>query len=282
MSVRANSGLIYLYCVLGQVPKLKEVQSLMGGLYFVYAQGLYAVAGEVSPAEFGEENLKKNLTDLEWVKQKASLHEKIIEGIMKYACVIPFKFATLFNTEDSLKTMLKKHAVVMKENLSNLRDKQEWGVKLYCDTEKLKCHLSGNDAELLKLEGELKSSSPGKAYILKKKKEGLLDSILTQRLNEASKSSFERLKEKSLQTRVNRLLPKEVTERQEDMILNAAFLVDKNKVGDFKAVLPNLEAEYADRWLVFDCTGPWPAYNFCQMRPELTEPFAPSHCEERS
>ena len=101
--------LIYLYCVTHKIPKLKDMEKLVGGPYFVYHQGLYAVVSEVREDEFGEENLKKNLANLEWIKQKASIHEQVIEEVMKDACVIPFKFGTIFNNEDNLKTMLEEY-----------------------------------------------------------------------------------------------------------------------------------------------------------------------------
>lgn len=263
-----KKDLIYLYCVTNNVPKLKEVENLVEVLYFIYHHGIYAVAGKVSEDEFSEENLKRNLANLEWIKTKASIHEKIIEGIMKNSCVIPFKFATLFNTEDNLKTMLEEHIRKFKDSLEYLEGKEEWGVKIYCDVERLKDSLIRNDEEILKIDKEIESSSPGKAFLLKKKREELLITLINKKLNEYGQTSFDELRELSLKARINKLLPKEVTERKDDMILNSAFLVEKNKVSDFMHILYALRAQYEDRGLFFDCTGPWPPYNFCSIDKE--------------
>jgi len=260
----AKEGLIYLYCITDNVPELKEIENLVNNLYFIFRLGLYAVVSKVSADEFNEANLKKNLADLEWVKAKVNIHEKVIEEVMKGTCVIPFKFATLFNTENTLKAMLKKQNGILKENLDNLRDKEEWGVKIYCDIEKLKKNLIQEDKELLNLDKEIKSSSVGKAFVLKKKKEELLNTIVNKKLNDYGQESFERLKQHSIRSRINKLLPKEVTERNDEMILNSAFLINKDKVGDFLNIVEDLRAKYTDRGLFFDCTGPWPPYNFCE------------------
>lgn len=253
---------IYLYCITEKAPDLKEVESLVNKLYFVYHQGLYAVVSRVLKYEFSEENLKKNLNDMDWIMVKASLHEKVIEGIMRNTCVVPFKFATLFNTEDSLKACLEKHAEEFKENLKVFEGTEEWGLKIYCDIEKLKETLLEEDEELLKMDREFNSSSPGKAFFLKKKKEELLNAVVNKKLNEYGQDSFERLSQESLQTRINNLLPIEVTERKDDMILNSVFLIDKNKVANFVNTVEGIKIRYADQGLFFDCTGPWPPYNF--------------------
>jgi hypothetical protein len=238
------------------------------GVYFIYYQDLYAIVNKVKESEFDEENLKRNLADLEWIKAKANIHEKVIEGIMKNTCVIPFKFATLFNTEDNLKAMLSQHLEEFKGILKKLEDKEEWGVKIYCDLEKLKENLLQENKELLNLDKEINSSLPGKAYLLKKKKEELLNIAANKKLNEYGQASFDRIREKSLEARINKLLPKEVTERKDEMILNSTFLINKDKVENFLNIVEDLRTKYTDRGLFFDCTGPWPPYNFCNLSKE--------------
>jgi len=264
MEVTKND-LIYLYCITNREPRLKELESLVDRLYFICHEGLYAVVSKVRDSEFSEENLRRNLSNMEWVKIKVSIHEKIIEGVMENACVVPFKFATLFNTEDSLKAMLDKCKEELKENLKELKGKEEWGVKIYCNIEELKENLIQEDEELLKIDKEISSSLPGKAFFLMKKREELLNITATKKLNVCGQDSSERLSRQSLQSRINKLLPKEVTERKDDMILNSAFLVDKSKVAEFIHVANGLQTKYNDKGIDFDCTGPWPPYNFCSI-----------------
>lgn len=258
--------LIYLYCVSRKEPNLKGPD--LDNIYTICHQGLYAVTSKVSEDEFSEVNLKKNLANLEWIKEKASMHEEMIEGVMKDACVIPFKFGTIFNTEDNLKTMLDEHAQDFKANLESLAGKEEWGVKIYCDIERLKGSIIKEEVEVLKLDKEINSASSGKAYFLKKKKEELIKDAINKRINQYGQQSFETLKALSLSAKINKLLPKEVTEREDEMILNSAFLVDKSKVAEFIRVADGLKPKYTDKGLNFDCTGPWPPYNFCNLSKE--------------
>jgi hypothetical protein len=260
-----NGQLVYLYCVADSEPTIKQVEDSENNLYSICHNGLYAVVNEVEQQEFGEEGLKKNMADFEWVKTKASLHERIIEQVMSNTSVIPFKFGTLFNTDESLKAMLEQHGQEFKAILRKLAHKQEWGLKIYCNPERLKAGFLSNQEKILEIEDEIKSSSVGKGYFLKKKKDELIEKMLNDKINECGQESFELLKELSFEARINRLLPKEITEREDDMVLNSTFLVDRNEVGDFRNMVDILKMHYECEGFHIDCTGPWPPYNFCGL-----------------
>lgn len=257
--------LVYLYCVVDREPKLKETEGLADNLYFVCNNGLYAVAGKVEEEEFGQEGLKRNMADFEWIKAKASAHEKIIEQVMADICVIPFKFGTLFNTEASLKAMLTEYGQEFKAILQKLDNKEEWGVKIYCDKKRFKGNLINDAPEVLNIENEIKSSSVGKAFFLKKKRDELIENTFSKKINDCGQESFDLLKELSFEAHINRLLPREVTDRDDDMVLNSAFLVGKDEVGDFHNMVDTLRMHYEGKGLLIDCTGPWPPYNFCGL-----------------
>jgi hypothetical protein len=260
-----NGHLVYLYCVADNEPTIKQAEDSENNLYFICHNGLYAVVSEVEQQEFGEEGQKKNMADFEWVKTKASLHEKIIEQVMSNTTVIPFKFGTLFNTKESLKAMLEQYGQEFKAILRKLANKQEWGLKIYCNSKKLKDSFLSNEGKILKVENEINRSSAGRAYFLKKKKDELIEKILNEKINECGQESFELLKELSFEARINRLLPKQVTEREDEMVLNSAFLVDKDEAGDFRNIVDTLKMHYEDKGFYMDCTGPWPPYNFCGL-----------------
>jgi hypothetical protein len=77
---------------------------------------------------------------------------------------------------------------------------------------------------------------------------------------------FERLNQHSIQSRINKLLPKEVTEREEEMILNSAFLIKTNKVENFMEAEDALKETFEEMGIFLDCTGPWPPYNFTNVK----------------
>lgn len=257
--------LIYLYCITKAKPNFNNSGSIEAKVYPVYSQGIYAIVSKVSPDEFSEENLKKNLTDMSWVEKGARRHEEVIEEIMKETTVLPFKFATIFQTERNVERLLKENNRKFKNIITDLDGKEEWGLKIYCNLKKLKTMLEKEDERIKQKDEEIASAGKGKAFFLKKKKGELIKDIINNKISEYTKDSFERLKRASYEAKINKILPKEVTEKKEDMILNAAFLMAGKRVREFESISEYLKTKYSDKGLNFDYTGPWPPYNFCSM-----------------
>lgn len=262
----AQRKLIYLYCVTKAKPDQSNFENSGAKIYPVYFQGTYAIVSKVSPEEFSEENLKKRLTDMEWVEKRVREHEEIIEKIMRYTTVLPFKFGTVFQTEKNVAKFLKTRARDFKRLIANLEGKEEWGIKIYCDLPKFKKVLEEEDKGIKEKKEEITSAGKGKAYFLRKKRDELIKNTIDERISEYTLDSFDRLKRTSTETEINRILPKEVTEKKDKMVFNAAFLVNKKRIREFNSIVEYLKEKYGDKGLTFDCTGPWPPYNFCKVK----------------
>jgi predicted polyphosphate/ATP-dependent NAD kinase len=52
------------------------------------------------------------------------------------------------------------------------------------------------------------------------------------------------------------------------MIMNAAFLIDREREADFDEAVNRIARKFGDR-LNFKYTGPWPPYNFVNIRLKL-------------
>jgi len=49
------------------------------------------------------------------------------------------------------------------------------------------------------------------------------------------------------------------------MVLNGAFLIQKERIEEFKSELEKLEEGHADKGLKIQFSGPWPPYNFVRI-----------------
>jgi len=256
--------LLYLYCITKDKPSSCDFEGLGVKVRPVYFQGTYALVSSVSSDDFSEVSLKKNLADMGWVEKNIRLHEKVIEEIMKVQTVIPFKFATVFESEANVEKLLKENNLEFKAVLELLAGKEEWGLKIYCNSGYFKDTLCLKDERIIEKDKEILAAGKGRAFFLKKKRDEIVKDIINEKVSEYTKDCFERLKIAAVDTRINRILPKEVTEKNEDMVLNAAFLISNKRVKDFENVLAYLKAIYMDKGLIFGYTGPWPPYNFCK------------------
>ena len=259
----AGEYLVYLYCITKDKPSSCNFEDLGIKTYPIYFQGTYGIISKVSPDDFSEDSLKKNLTDMGWVEKNIRLHEKVIEEIMKGQAVLPLKFGTVFESEANVEKLLKVNNIEFKAVLANLDGKEEWGLKIYCNSGYFKDALSAENERIAEIDKEITAAGKGKAFFLKKKKDEIVKDTINEKISEYTKDCFERLKIAAVESKINNILPKEVTEKQEDMVLNAAFLINSKRIKDLENVLSYLKTKYADKGLIFDCTGPWPPYNFC-------------------
>lgn len=262
--------LLYLYCVTKDKPSSCNFEDLGIKAHPVFFSGTYAIVSEVSPDDFSEDNLKKHLADMGWVEKNIRLHEKVIEEIMKDQAVLPFKFGTIFESEANVEKLLKINNVEFKAVLDILEGKEEWGLKIYCNSEYFKDALCAGNERITEIDKEILAAGIGKAFFLKKKKDEIIKDVINEKISEYTKDCFERLKVTAVDNKINNILPKEVTEKQEDMVLNAAFLINNKRIKEFQNVLEYLKTKYTDKGLIFDCTGPWPPYNFCGTLKEKT------------
>jgi hypothetical protein len=257
--------LVYLYCVTAQPPHVESIEDQPGELYLVHEAGLCAAVSRVAAGKFEQSSLQRNLEDLDWVAAETTKHERIVEAVMRDRCVIPFRFATLFHTDENLRTRLRTHDEEFKTLLEQLENKAEWGVKAYCDTEKLGNDVCAQDGPISSLDEALRLAPPGRAFLLGKKREELVRAALLGRVDRYVQQTVEALQPISFQVRMNRVLPPGTTDRCGAMILNAAFLVDNHDARTFVETANALNERYADQSIVVECSGPWPPYNFCDL-----------------
>lgn len=259
-----DEELIYVYCIsdsrviLNDKPDWQHIKCLEFGSF-------YAIVKFVSPNDFSEENLKNNFGNLLWIDKHAREHILIISELMKKNTVIPFKFGTIFNSEKNLGRFVEDYSVSLKENIINIAGKQEWAVKIYCHRPTLNRQIVETNEDIIKFEQEIQKSTPGKAFLLKRKKTELVEKEVEKVMGICGQSGYEKLNEISDMTTLNKTLPKDVTERQDDMILNLACLISEDNLNEFNDVIAQHQEKYRNSGLTIEISGPWPSFSFIRI-----------------
>jgi predicted transcriptional regulator len=262
------NDLIYVYCIAINPPGLiNELKSR--GLKSIVVEGLNVFIKNVPENKFSEENLKQNIADLHWLESNVREHISVIGMIMEYSSVIPFKFGTIFNTLEGLEKFITDYSASLLENFNFITGKEEWAVKIYCNRNALSKHIDELSEAASALEKQIMASSPGKAFLLQRKKADLIENELDRICKECGQSYYNELSALSEATGLNNLLPKEITGREDSMILNAAFLVRKEKVADLKDMITVLGSREANSSFIIELTGPWPPFSFISINEKL-------------
>ncbi len=263
---------LYLYCIRKRIntPSLSSIKGIdeRHNVSTYGYQDLEAVASKVSLEEFASEEIqRKAREDLSWIKEKAVIHETVIEEAMrrndKVLSLIPMRFGTIFKDIASLEEALKKDYSKIREVLERIQGRQEWSVKAYLKGKKIFEQMIKNKNKAIKeKEKEIASLPEGMAYFMEEELKEVISSEVDKELNNVIEGLFESLSNQAKASVKNKILEKELTGKREPMVLNAAYLVPEEKIEDFKKELENLNQQIQAKGFYLEYSGPWAAYNF--------------------
>lgn len=265
---------IYLYCLarLSRLPPLPlEGRGLDGAgpLEVAGFRDLAAVWSPVPLADFCGPEAAARLRDLTWIGPRVIRHQKVVTGVMRHSPVLPTRFGTIFTSAASLARLLHRGHDTIAASLERFTGREEWAVKGLLDRPAAKEKLFS-----LKLAGEaarLQDLSPGKRYFQEQRLQAAVDRELSRWVAEVSRGLWGDLQGYASEVRERRLLSRQATGSEQDMVLNWAFLVPEAAVSRFRAEIEAANARFADHGLGLEATGPWPPYSFCpslELEPE--------------
>lgn len=265
----------YLYCIreiTQGAPKISTKGIDGKGEVFTFpCRGLEAVVSKVSLEEFASEEIqKKAREDLNWIKEKALIHESVIEEAMgkndKILSVIPMRFGTIFKEKASLEENLNKNYSKIKEVLDRIHGKQEWSVKVYLkDREKFVQVIKEKNEAIKEKEKELVTLPEGMAFFMEEELKEVISREVDKELNNIIEVLFESLGKQAMDSIKSKILGKELTGKCEPMVLNSAYLILEEKIEDFKEEAEALDQEIQAKGFFLEYSGPWPAFNFTPL-----------------
>lgn len=263
---------LYLYCIREKTEDAPAISERgidgKGEVFTLAYRKLEAVVSKVSLEGFTSEEIqKKAQEDMGWIKEKAIIHEKIVEEAMrcndKVLSLIPIRFGVIFKDRERLEKTLNEDYLSIKEVLERIRDKQEWSVKVYIkDREKIEQMIKEKSEVIKEKEKEIASLSEGMAFFMEEELKEVISEEMDKELNNIAEDLFERLNKQAVASVKSKILGKELTGRREPMILNLAYLVPEEKVESFKKEAKGLNQEIQAKGFYLEYSGPWPVYNF--------------------
>ena len=186
-------------------------------------------------------------------------HQRVNEIVMQDHTVLPMSFGTVFKTREDILELLRSAYEAFADVLNKMQDKLEFGLKVLWDRDEIVKQIEHEDEDIHRLKSEI-SSQKGSTYFARMQYGRLIDGALQQRSERYVAEFLQRLRDVSVASRVNRAIG-------DKMILNAAFLVQRDQEQAFDRRIKEVASRY-DK-LTFKYTGPWPPYNFVNIRLKL-------------
>jgi hypothetical protein len=186
-------------------------------------------------------------------------HQRVNETVMSDHTVLPMSFGTVFKTRDDVTAFLRSAYRAFSDVLDKMENKLEFGLKVLWDRDAVIRAIEDEDEDIRRLKHQI-AAQKGSTYFARMQYGRLIDAALQTKSERYVSEIFERLRDVSVAARAN----KPIGDR---MILNAAFLVSRDAEAGFDARVKQLGASH-DK-LTFKYTGPWPPYNFVNIRLKL-------------
>jgi Mg2+ and Co2+ transporter CorA len=243
----------YVYCII-KSPKAREFGQIGIGegtnnVYTVHFGQLAAVVSD-TPIRIYDPT-----------RENVLAHEFVNETVMREYTVIPMSFGTLFRTEEDIVELLKSTYQAFDDVLEKMKDKIEFGLKVLWDREKVISTIEEENEEIGRLKDEINRNAQSSTYFARMQLGRLVEAALEEAGNRYVRDIHETLKPAAVASRSN----KPIGDR---MILNAAFLVDRDLEKAFDEAVKHISHRYEDL-LTFKYTGPWPPYNFVNIKLKL-------------
>ena len=246
-----NSAGKYVYCI------VQSEQSLLFG-----PLGIGSDPAEVHTVHYRDIAAVVSNTPMvvqDPTRDNVLAHQRVNETVMRDHTVIPMSFGTVFKTDDDIIELLRSAYDAFRDVLTKMEDKFEFGLKVLWDREQIIREIEEEDEDIRRLKGEI-SSQKGSTYFARMQYGRMIDAALQARSEHYVLQIFEALRGVSVASRSN----KPIGDR---MIMNAAFLVARDAEEGFDARVKDIGQRY-DK-LTFKYTGPWPPYNFVNIRLKL-------------
>jgi Gas vesicle synthesis protein GvpL/GvpF len=184
-------------------------------------------------------------------------HQKTISEVMKQYCVIPMSFGNVFHSEKDVLLITQHLQDELEKLFSHLENKIEVGLKVIVKKDWMEQQLE-NDPVLREWKNSKKDlSNPASFYEQIQLGEHAQNFVL--KLEEiVEKEIYHPLFELAEAGKHNNTIPGKI-------LLNAAYLVDRENEEAFDQKVNELFKQWKDK-AEFKYSGPWPAYNFVNIR----------------
>lgn len=231
----------------------KKLNRLLSGMHGISGADLSVIFFDEIAAVVSDIKNANIITD----KTNAVEYAKVIENLSQQFTLLPVRYGSIMESSELVQNMLKKNYSKFHENLEKVENKVEFGLKVFCDSKKIKEEL------VTKLELDLVPKSIQKhktsiytEYIDKKLKEHQLEKLLLEYVDTIIQDITSRLSKMNPIHKFKKM-------ESESKIIDAVFLIKKSKQEDLITTVKDLQNKHTGLRLML--TGPWPPYNFVDI-----------------
>jgi hypothetical protein len=243
-----------IYTIVSVKKDPERLKELLAGMKGISGDLLFAISYLDVAAVVTNVNKGALLTD----KTNAIEYAGTVEAISHQFNVLPVRFGSIIETEDSLMNILERNHEVIQKNLLKVEDKFEFGLKVFCDTEKLATDLKSKTEAVIVSPSEKSTTPPSvsRDWLNKKLEEHRIEESILHYVDSVIATLTEHLTKLEAISKFRK-------RTSSTIIIDAVFLLDKTCKKALIQLITDIEQDHPE--LNFVLTGPWPPYNFVDI-----------------
>ena len=250
----------YIYSIarMGERVNLGEIGIEKTEVFTIPYKDIAAVVHSCQPLAY---DTKDKAQAEEWVLA----HSYVIDHAMKkFGAVLPFSFDVILKGDDSaILEWLGKNYSLLTQDLEKVGGKAEYTIQIYYDYDDLAARILASDAKLMDLKEQIDRESRGRAYLLQKKLDQLLKTLVSTEAARLADKSLTEIKSQvdELKTDGKRWTPDSY--RGLKLLASYSCLVRDDAAARLGETLDEINCMKGFR---VRFTGPWPAFSFVNCR----------------
>jgi len=218
-----------------------------------------AVISTVPADVYDPAHIDERLKDLAWVAQQGVAHETVVAWFVDNAQILPVSLFTMYSSERALQDAVFPRAGELASELKRLTNKREWDIKISFDEKLVEQHAGKLSPRIALLDKAIAEASPGKRYLLEKKRADLLKDEVLSAAHVMANEALGYARGDADETRI---LPIPRTAEILPVILHAALLIDRRSEGKLAETLERERSRLERHGLTLQYSGPWAPYRF--------------------
>ena len=175
-------------------------------------------------------------------RENALTHEHVQEIVMNEHgfTPVPMSFGTLFKTDNDTVEFLKDTYDALRDVLQKMKDKLEFGLKVNWDRESVLHEIEAENEEIRRLKAEIETNTQSSTYFARMQLGRLVEQALTDKSESYVRAIYDHLRDAAIASRSNKVIG-------DKMIMNAAFLVEREKTKTFDDQISEIAKKYENK-----------------------------------
>ena len=244
-----------IYAILSIKDHSEKLNALLAGIRGIDGADLFAVTFDDITVVACD--LKKGYLIAD--RSKAFAYAGVIEALSEQFTLLPLRFGSVMESTDAIVKMLERNYTDIDHNLLNVDYKWEFGLKVFCDAEKLMEELKTKPATgsiTLTNAGTATENSICRNWVNKKLEEHRQEELLVDHVDTVIAEIKGNLTRLDAVNKFKKMMTPTT-------IIDAVFLLHRTHKSALVHAVGDLQNKYP--CLNFILTGPWPPYNFVEF-----------------